>query len=202
MNIINKCRSLFWTLYLRMRGSEVGKGFCVLGHLDILLRDGACFSSICIGDNVTFGGKVYIRIRKNGKLILGNEVKTGPEVWLVTAKNSEFRVDENTVLGSYTIINGGHGVTIGSNCLFAAFIYINTSDHRINRNELVQKQGFHGTPLRIGDDVFIGGHTFISERVNKLGRGSVIGAGSIVLEDVPAYKIAIGNPAKVVKNRT
>ena len=194
-------RSLFWTLYLRMRGGQVGKGFCVLGNLDILLRDGACFSNIRIGDNVTFGGKVYIRIRKNGKLILGNEVRTGPEVWLVTANDSEFRVGEKSILGSYTIINGGHGITIGSNCIFAAFVYINTSEHGFKKNEFIQNQGFFGASIKIGNDVWIGGHTFINKGVN-LGTGSVIGAGSIVFKDVPEYKIVIGNPAKVLKDRT
>jgi len=200
MNLIRKFRSLYWTYYIRLHGGKVGKGLTLLGPLDLLLRDDARFSNITIGDNVTFGGKVYIRIRKNGKLILGNNVRTGPEVWLVTANDSKFIVGENSILGSYTIINGGHGITIGSNCLFAAFVYINTSEHGFKKNEIIQKQDFYGFPITIGDDVWIGGHTFINKGLS-LGTGSVIGAGSVVTKDISDYKIVIGNPATVIKNR-
>ena len=198
--MFNKLRSIFWSNYIRFRGGKVGKNFHLLGPLDILLRDGANYKNISIGDNVSFGGKVYIRIRNKGKLILGNNVRTGPEVWLVTANESNFIVGENSVLGSYTIINGGHGISIGSNCLFAGFVYINTSEHGFNKNEIIQKQSFYGSPITIGDDVWIGGHTFINKGLN-LGKGSVIGAGSVVIKDVSEYKIAVGNPAKVIKER-
>ena len=198
--MFNKFRSIFWSNYIRLRGGKVGKNLSLLGPLDILLRDGATFKNITIGDNVSFGGKVYIRIRNNGKLILGNKVRTGPEVWLVTANESNFIVGENSVLGSYTIINGGHGISIGSNCLFAGFVYINSSEHGFDRNEIIQKQSFYGSPISIGDDVWIGGHTFINKGLN-LGTGSVIGAGSVVTKDIKNYNIVVGNPAKVIKER-
>jgi len=198
--MINKLRSIFWSYHIRLRGGKVGKNFHLLGPLDIILRDGARFSNIIIGDNVSFGGKVYIRIRKDGRLILGNNVRTGPEVWLVTANDSTFEVGENSVLGSYVIINGGHGITIGKNCLFAGFVYINTSEHGFKRNQIIQRQGFYGNPITIGDDVWIGGHTFINKGLN-IGTGSVIGAGSVVTKDIPEYKIVVGNPAKVIKDR-
>ena len=198
--MLNKIRSIFWSNYIRLRGGRVGKNFHLLGPLDILLRDGATFQNITIGNNVTFGGKVYIRIRNNGKLTLGNNVRTGPEVWLVTANDSNFLVGENSVLGSYAIINGGHGISIGSNCLFAGFVYINSSEHGFNKNQIIQKQKFYGSPITIGDDVWIGGHTFINKGLN-LGTGSVIGAGSVVTKDIPEYKIVVGNPAKVIKDR-
>ena len=52
----------------------------------------------------------------------------------------------------------------------------------------------------IEDDVWIGSNSVILSGV-KIGRGAVIGAGSIVTKNVPKYAIVAGNPAKVIKMR-
>lgn len=51
--------------------------------------------------------------------------------------------------------------------------------------------------LIIGNDVWIGYGTIITSSCGKIGNGAVIGAGSIVTKDIPAYAIAMGSPAKV-----
>ena len=200
MRTLDKLRSTYWYYQLRLRGTQIGRHFQVLGPLDILLRDGATLSNLIIGNNVTLGGRIYIRMRRNGKLILKDGVRTGTEVWLVTANEADLVVGENSILGSYSIFNGGHNLRIGAHCIFAAFVYMNTSDHNFRRGELIQKQGFFGAPIEIGDDVWLGGHVFVNKGV-KIGRGAVVGAGAVVTKDVPAYKIAVGNPAKVLKER-
>jgi len=184
-----------------LRGAKVGKNLQVMGPVDVLLRDGASWRNISIGDGVSFTGKTYIRIRKNGRLTLSNGVRVGSEVWLVAANNAEFWVGENTILNSYSIFNGGHGLKIGANCIFAGFISLNTSDHNYKKDELIQKQGFFGAPIEVGEDVWIGSHVYVHKGV-KIGDGCVIGAGSIVNKDIPPYKIATGNPARVIKDRT
>ena len=117
--MITYLRSLFWSVYLRLRGAKVGSGLRVCGPLKILLRDGGSYRNITIGDNVAFGGKVYIRIRRKGRLIIEDGVRTGTEIWLVCANHYDFYIGKNTVLGSYSIFNAGHGLGIGSDCIFA-----------------------------------------------------------------------------------
>lgn len=185
---------------MRSLGARVGRNFQVMGPIDVLLRDGAVFKNLIIGNNVTLGGKVYIRMRRNGKILLCDGVRVGTDVWLVTANDAEFNVGENAILGSYSIFNGGHGLEIGSNCIFAAFVYMNTSDHGFKRGELIQKQGFLGAPIEIGEDVWLGGHLFVNKGV-KIGNGTVVGAGAVVTKDIPDHKVAAGNPAKVIKER-
>lgn len=200
MNLIVIINSFFWKIYLRLRGARVGSSFTARGWMDILLRDGAQYKNIEIGDNVTLGGKTYIRLRKNGKVVLENDVRTGSEVWLVSANEQELRVGANTVLGSYSIFNGGHGLTIGPNCIFAGFVYINTSDHNFSKEKPIREQGYFGGPVVIGEDVWLGGHCFVNKGVN-IGKGTVVGAGSIVIKNLPEYKIVVGNPAKVLRDR-
>ncbi len=54
--------------------------------------------------------------------------------------------------------------------------------------------------ITIEEDVWIGANSVVLSGV-KIGRGSIIGAGSIVTKNIPKYSIALGNPAKVVKMR-
>jgi acetyltransferase-like isoleucine patch superfamily enzyme len=200
MRILNKIYSFMIVSYLRLKGAKVGWNCQINGPIKILLRDKASLRNLKIGNNVTFGGKIYIRMRKNGRIVLGDGVRTGTEVWLVTANDAEINVGENSILNSYNILNGGHGLKIGTNCIFGGFVYINTSDHGFRKGELIQKQGFFGAPVEIGDDVWLGGHVFINKGL-KIGNGAVIGAGAIVTKNIPEYSIAVGNPAEVIRER-
>jgi len=56
--------------------------------------------------------------------------------------------------------------------------------------------------MTIGSDVYIGANAFINaSKVTKIGDGAVIGAGAVVLEDVPPYAVAVGVPARVKRYR-
>ncbi len=200
MGLWSRIYSSAWRSYLRMRGAKVGRNLRVEGPIKILLRDGAELRNLVIGNEVTLGGTTYIRIRKKGRIDLGDGVRTGTEVWLVAANEAELRVGVGTVLGSYSIFNGGHGLVIGDRCVLAAFVYINTSDHEFKRGTPIQEQGFFGAPVVIGDDVWLGGHVFVNKGV-RIGSGSVIGAGAIVVDDIAEGKVAVGNPARVIRDR-
>ena len=58
----------------------------------------------------------------------------------------------------------------------------------------------HGK-IRIEDHVFLGAHTIIAKPVT-IGKGSIIGAGSVVTKDIPPYQIWAGNPARYIKDRS
>lgn len=100
----------------------------------------------------------------------------------------------NAFLGSNTYI--GNNVMMGPECI------IYTSNHAFNRTDIpMYKQGFsRPEPVYIDDDVWIGGRVIILSGI-KIGKGAVIGAGSVVTKDVPEYAIVAGNPAKVIKYR-
>jgi acetyltransferase-like isoleucine patch superfamily enzyme len=200
LHLSDKCRGMFWSLYLRMRGAQVGKNLLVHGPLDILLRDGASLRNVIIGNDVTLGGKIYIRLRRKGRILIGDSVTTGTEVWLVAAREASLTIGKNTKIGSYTILNGGHGIRIGEYCLLAAFVYLNSSDHQFDGPDLIQNQGHTGAPIDIGNDVWLAGHVIVTQGI-KIGQGAVLGAGSVVTHEIPAYKVAVGVPARVIRDR-
>ena len=75
--------------------------------------------------------------------------------------------------------------------------------HKMERTDIPMRlQGsFEKTELTICDDVWIGAHVIITGGCKIIGKGAVIGAGSVVTHDVPDYSIVAGNPAKVIRKR-
>jgi acetyltransferase-like isoleucine patch superfamily enzyme len=64
----------------------------------------------------------------------------------------------------------------------------------------IKDQGIVKTPVRIGPDCWVGVKVSVL-RGTRVGRGSVLGAHAVVRGDVPEYSIAVGAPARVVRNR-
>ena len=96
-----------------------------------------------------------------------------------------------------------HGkVIIGNDVMMGPECIIYTQNHDFSRTDIpMNKQGFsEEKPVIIGDDVWIGGRVIILPGVN-VGKGAIIGAGSVVTKDVPPNAIVAGNPATVKKYR-
>ena len=98
-----------------------------------------------------------------------------------------------------TILDVGK-VTFGDNCFLAPNVAIYTAGHPIHpdaRNSMYE----YGIDVTIGHNVWIGGNAVICPGVT-IGDNFVIGAGSVVTKDVPAWSIAAGNPARVIRKIT
>ncbi|MBP7508929.1 MAG: hypothetical protein KA807_14020 [Prolixibacteraceae bacterium] len=88
--------------------------------------------------------------------------------------------------------------------MFGPCVHIHGGNHIVNEigiymDEVQKEPGSDGIVI-IEDDVWIGANAIILCGVH-IGKGSVIGAGSIVTKDVPPYSISVGNPAKTIKMR-
>ena len=101
-------------------------------------------------------------------------------------------------------------ITIGDNCFFGPNVGLYTPLHPLmyqERNKYFNKElnlttdDEYGKPITIGDNCWLGGNVIVLPGVN-IGRGSVIGAGSVVTHDIPPSSLAYGNPAKVVRKIT
>ena len=92
--------------------------------------------------------------------------------------------------------------TIGKYVMMGPECIIYTFNHETSRIDIPMcKQGFRDEKeVVIDDDVWIGSRVIILPGVH-IGKGVVIGAGAVVAKDVPAYSVAVGNPATVVKKR-
>lgn len=95
------------------------------------------------------------------------------------------------ILDENPVIFGDH-VLIGPNCAFY------TASHPFDisqRNEGLET----ARPIYVENDVWIGGNVVVLPGV-RIGEGAIIGAGSVVTKDIPAFHLAVGNPCRVVKS--
>ncbi|SDT61736.1 sugar O-acetyltransferase [Actinoplanes derwentensis] len=97
------------------------------------------------------------------------------------------------------MLDGG-GITIGDHVLFGPRVGIYTSNHAIDAGERVAG-ACYAKPVTIGDRVWVGGGVTINPGVS-IGDGSIIGSGSVVTRPIPAGVIAVGNPARVLREIT
>jgi len=96
-------------------------------------------------------------------------------------------------------------IIIGSGCSFSRGVMIYTHEHwhdrRLTIFEAIAEKGIIVSPIQIEDDVYIGAGAIILASCNRIGKGAVIGAGSVVTCDIPSYEIWAGNPARFIKSR-
>ncbi len=88
-------------------------------------------------------------------------------------------------------------VSIGSNVLFGPGVQLYAATHPLDA--VVRRTLEFARPITIGDDCWFGGGAIVCPGVT-IGEGCVIGAGAVVTKDVPAYSLAVGNPARVVRS--
>jgi maltose O-acetyltransferase len=88
-------------------------------------------------------------------------------------------------------------VTIGDRVQIASAVQILAADHPLD--VATRAAGLeNGRPITIEDDAWIGGGAILCPGVT-VGRGSVIGAGSVVTRDIPPGVVAVGNPCRVLR---
>ena len=145
------------------------------------------------------GVELYAR-RGYGRLVLGR--------WLHLGVNTALRCHEGTLaVGDKSVfardvsVNCYLDVEIGSHALIADAVYISDFDHKFTDLELpITEQGITKSRVRIGPDVWIGTKVTVASGV-LIGQGAVIGANAVVTRDIPAYAVAVGVPARVIRDR-
>lgn len=146
------------------------------------------------------------------KLKLGINIKICQNAILHTTSNELIEIGDNVELGPGVVINAGpcKGIFVGSNVSIAKGTFIRSANHRFDDINLpIQSQGHDCKTISfnnreysivIEDDCWISAHCILLSGAH-IGKGSVIGAGSIVSKTIPPYSVAVGNPAKIIRNR-
>lgn len=172
----------------------------------------------CSANNVVFDKKsvqfndhAIVSISPNSEVKFGKGfiVNSGPEVGIGTTESKiTVAAGAKLSIGDYTGISSTsilvrNSVVIGNHVNLGGGTYINDSNHhstdwrdREDRNRDVNNA--KTAPIVIGDLVFVGARSMILKGVT-IGEKSIIAAGSVVVNDIPANCIAGGNPAKVIK---
>jgi maltose O-acetyltransferase len=132
-----------------------------------------------------------------------NRLKLIGAMWVFsTVLNREgLRLGVNSGWGVGCFINAGGGVSIGNNVLIGPHCVIHSLNHvYLDPKKPIREQGHVARSVVIGDDVWLGAACVVLPGVT-VGRGAVVGAGSVVVRDVAAYSLVVGNPAVQIKER-
>ncbi|MBP1043588.1 sugar O-acetyltransferase [Vagococcus sp. BWB3-3] len=109
-------------------------------------------------------------------------------------------IGDGTFINHNAFLMDGGTITIGKNCLIGPNCGMYTATHALDPIE--RRTGIEtALPIVIEDDVWLGGDVTILPGVT-IGKGSIIGAKSLVNKDIPANVIAVGNPCKVLREIT
>lgn len=109
----------------------------------------------------------------------------------------------NISLGEYVFMNHGcvfldvNKIDVGRQTMLGPYVQVLTATHPLNPE--IRLSGVeYAKPIKIGQNVWIGGGVIICPGVN-IGDNTTIGAGAVVTKDIPANVLAVGNPCKIVK---
>jgi acetyltransferase-like isoleucine patch superfamily enzyme len=161
-------------------------------------------ANLTMGNNVFIGDRVIVYQHEgSGPVELGDRVMLFDEIIVETFPGGSLHLGADTAVqprchftAAVAPIHIGKGVQIAPRCAFYSY------DHGIAPNELIRNQPLQSKgPIIIEDDVWLGFGVIVLSGVH-IGKGAVIGAGSVVTHDVPEGAVAVGSPARVVKMRS
>ena len=147
-------------------------------------------------------GRKFIQVEKGFTTGIGCRLEAYPE----DGHSATLTFGKNVQLNDYVHITAMKGIHIGNNVLLASKIYISDCSHGYYGDGKVHshpdtppmEREYNMKPIEIKDNVWIGESVSVMPGVT-IGKGSIIGANSVVVHDIPAYSIAVGAPAKIVK---
>lgn len=142
-----------------------------------------------------------VRDRVPGRITLGKLCTLSQGV-ILRAWGGSIELGVNVFMGEYAVVYGHGGVTIGDDTLISMHCRILSSNHEVpGRDQRIRWRPDVLMPTRIGRDVWLGAGVTVLGGVT-IGDGCVVGAGAVVAHDLPPYSIAVGVPAKVIKERS
>ena len=157
-------------------------------------------AELCLGSGVWLGDQVTLTAEGRGSLTLGDRVSVNEYCHVVCSGRLTLGADVG--LNNHTVIHCHGDASIGRDTMIGAYTFITDSGH--NTQDLDTPMRVQGnmppTPLVIGEDVWIGTKVTITRGVT-IGEKAIIGANAVVTQDIGAYEVWGGVPARFLKMR-
>jgi acetyltransferase-like isoleucine patch superfamily enzyme len=186
-------RSKFYPLILGRVGRNVAFGS------NVVIRHP---HKIVVGDNVVVDDNCCLDAK--GTTNRGIELRSGVFLGrntILSCKNGDITLGEDANIGFNVEIFSAADVRIGARTLIAAYTYLVGGDHLFDRVDVpVLHQGRTARGIEVGDNVWLGAHVVVTDG-SRIGRDAVIGAGAVVIGEIPEYHVAAGVPARVIRDR-
>lgn len=160
------------------------------------------------------GIDISSRIRGRKYMSIGKNFSSGKHLWLEAItdyKGQKFHptiiIKDNVSLSDFNHIGAVHYVEIGNHVLFGSKCYVTDHNHGIYSGDGTQSDPDippAERPLTRDQKVIIEDNVWLGDNVTVLpgvtiGKGSIIGSNAVVSKRIPPYTIAVGVPAKAIK---
>jgi acetyltransferase-like isoleucine patch superfamily enzyme len=166
--------------------------------------------SFVFGRHVSIGRNSLVQVPAGAQLTLGNGVRIGREVEV--NPRSEITIGDFTSVQDRCLLLGQ--VAIGANCLLAPNVIMSSGTHQFmerpawlirDQDALLADPGYSPSnprhlPIHVHDDCWIGINAVVMRGVT-LGRGTVVGANSVVTRSCEPYSVVAGAPARLIHRR-
>jgi acetyltransferase-like isoleucine patch superfamily enzyme len=134
------------------------------------------------------------------KIFIGDNVQIKKGV-VLRPETGFIYIGNNVVINHYTVIHAKGGIEIGDWCIIAPHCGIFAQNHSFESFDVpITLQQNKGSGITLVGDNWIGASSIILDGVT-LGKGTVVGAGSVVTKSFGMAQVIVGNPAKVIKPR-
>lgn len=177
-------------LFLIGKGVQISHGKHITCGKNVKFEDfseihGLCSDGLVFGDYVTISRGVMIRPSS----YYGNDLGKG----LVMGEHSS--------IGPYGYVGCSGKITIGKNVMFGPKCSLFAENHNFSDTESsIKSQGVNQKGITVEDDCWIGSNVVILDGVT-IGKGSVIGAGTLITKDVPAGSVVMDKREKRIRER-
>lgn len=149
-----------------------------------------------VGRWTRLSGKIFVA--NKGQIFIGERVQLHSHFAhsvLAVFEEGRLEIGDRTVLNYGVDIAATKLVKIGSDCLIGTHVIILDNDfHKVENHDEIPE----ARPINIANNVWIGNRAIVLPGVN-IGEGAVVGSGSVVMTDIPPRCLALGNPARVIK---
>jgi acetyltransferase-like isoleucine patch superfamily enzyme len=174
------------------RNVLIGKGVTIRHPGKIRLGDGVMIDDFAVLD---------AKGESNAGIVLGDNVLIGRNT-VLSCKDGDLAIGAHSNIAGNCLIQSGKNVRIGANVLMSAYVYlVGGGAHNSARTDVpVIRQGQRIRDLTIEDNAWIGAQVTVMDGVT-IGRDAIVGAGAVVTRDVPAFAVAAGVPARVLRDR-
>jgi len=157
---------------------------------------------IVIGDNVVIDDNCLLDAKgeSNAGITIGSGVFMGRNT-ILHCKNGDIVIGDDVNIGFNCDIASSNRVEIGRKVLIAAYSYIVGGGHDFSRSDAsVMDQKRTAKGIFVGPEAWIGAGVIVQDGCT-IGEGTIVGAGAVVNADLPPKVIAVGIPARVLRNR-
>lgn len=149
-------------------------------------------------------------VRGRGNIIFSSGFTSGRycrlEAYAVDPKADVISFGKNCQINDSVHVAAINKISIGDDVLIASRVFITDLSHGIYNGEhpshpdsICRERVLHFKPVIVEANVWLGEGVVVLPGVT-IGKSSIIGANSVVSKNIPAYSIAVGNPAKVIKS--